>query len=81
MPERRAIVPEARRFQAVPWRGPLTRDQPLNVDLGHSACDRLRIPRDSNQRSERMPIAIPKRVRVLDEVTDFTGWLQVRSLQ
>ena len=46
---------------------------PAEVDLGHSAYERLGISRDGDQRSELMSITTPKRVRILDGVTDPLG--------
>ena len=60
------------------WISPRSR---RSVDLGHSAYDRLRIPRDGDQRSELMSITIPKRVRVLDGVTDPLGGSRKNLLQ
>ena len=51
----------------------ITSQKRRSVDLAYSAYDRLRIPRDGDQRSELMSIPIPKRVRVLDGVADPLG--------
>ncbi len=48
----------------------MARGKRRTVDPGHSAYDRLRIPRDGDRRSKQMPTTIPKWVRDQDGVTD-----------